>query len=168
MKNYINIKKRREALDTLNKFKEKNYNMQIVRLDNVELRKINNYLMHTVFKHNDLYVDANTLFEIMQPVGKQGKHNYHGLSPETVIGSLKKIAYPYCIFEDGIQKYAVITSEMSKNNQPIMIVIAIETDTRTNIVKEINKIVTMFPKNDVDSFLKNMPQEKILYKSVFK
>ena len=168
MKNYINIKNRREAINAMNELKEKKNDSLLIRLDNVNLRKINYHLKHKIFKNNDLYVDANTLYEIMQPVGKQGRHHYHGLTPEMIIESLNKIEFPYCVFEDGIQKYAVITSEQNDNGDFIMIVIAIEMNQFIDKIDEINKFVTMFPKKDIDSFLKNMPQEKILYKSVFK
>ena len=88
----------------------------MVRIRNTNLCKINKLVGKTIFYKNDIFVDATTLYEIMQPVGGKGKkHNYHGLNPETILDALQNINVPLCILNDGKNKYFHLVKKMVTN-----------------------------------------------------
>ena len=167
MKKLINIKNRREATFLLLQFKEKKYSHQTIRFSNVNLRKINSFLAYTIFVKNDLYVDSETLYELMQPKGEKGIHNYHDLSPKMLLDALNSIVEPYCVFVEDDNRYAIVTTKIIDERDPMMAIVAVGSRTNEDINANVNKLVTMFPKKNIDSYIKNIDEEKILYKNTF-
>ena len=167
MNKLINIKNRREAAILLLQFKEKKYFHQTIRFSNVNLRKINSFLAFKVFVKNDLYADSETLYELMQPEGEKGVHNYHDLSPDLLLDALNSIVEPYCVFVEDDNRYAVITMVLVDGKEPLMAIIAVGSGTYEDTGANVNKLVTMFPKKNIESFISNLEESKILYKNDF-
>ena len=94
----INVKSV-DALKQITEYKNKQFVMHDVRLENVHLRKINELVRSNLFTKNDLFVNSVGLWELMQPKGQKGGHNYHDLSPKEVLDALNNIVSPYCIFK---------------------------------------------------------------------
>lgn len=164
MKKLINIKNRREAVLILCQFKEKKYFHQTIRFSNVNLKKINSFLSYTVFLKNDLYIDSETLYELMQPKGEKGVHNYHDLSPNLLLNSLNSLVEPYCIFVEDNNRYAIVTTKLA-DDEPIMAIIAVGSGTYDDSKANVNKLVTLFPKKNAKSFVEKIDESKILYKN---
>ena len=164
---HINIKNHREAIAALKQYQDKKYFNQTIRIRNVQLKKINSVLKYIIFDKNDLYIDTETLFEIMQPTGGKGKHNYHGLTPEEILDSLNAISEPYCVFEDEFQKYAIITTSLTSNMEQIMVIVAIGSGTYIDYKACVNKIVTIFPKRNAEKYVDRINPKKILYKNEY-
>ena len=167
MNKQINIKNRREAIRVLRTYKEKKYSHQTIKICNVNLKVINSFLDYKIFSKNDLYVDSETLFELMQPSGSKGIHNYHHLLPEVILDTLNVIVRPYCVFYENNNKYAIITTKIVDEKDPIMVIVAVESRTNENMDANVNKLVTMFPKKNVESYIRNLNEDKILYKNDF-
>ncbi len=66
----INIKNKR-AEKQINQVKEKKNTNVDIRFENVRLLKINDLCRKNIFCKNDLFANAEMLWEIMQPVGTQ-------------------------------------------------------------------------------------------------
>ena len=92
MKRVINIGNKKQACKDLEQFKNKHYDAVDLRINNIHLIKINDYVGYKLFYKNSLFVRSSTLWEIMQPFGSGGKHHYHGLEPEEIIDALSSLS----------------------------------------------------------------------------
>ena len=161
MNTVINIYAKKAKAD-LTIFKEKEYQVE-VRFDNVHLRDINKLINFNLFSKNDLFVDAGTLFDLMQPIGGKRKHNYHGLTPVDILESLKNIDNPYCVLENEENRVAIISSIISHFGDPLMVVIELNAGLMGDTFANINKMVTMFPRGDVDEYIDKIGSKKVYY-----
>ena len=164
MKLVINIKETKTAIKEVDVYRKKKYEGKDVRFTNVNLLKLNEILSEPLFYKNDVFINSETLWELMQDLGGSGKHNYHDLTAEDIITALKSIAAPYAVIDNQINRYAIITTTLSHFNEPLMIVIEIGGGLFSNSDANINKIVTIYPRNNVDSMLENLTNKKLYYK----
>ena len=100
MKKTINIKNEDDAEKMLYRFKNKRYSPIDIHFTNTDLKKLNALVGINLFRKNDLYVNSDTLYDIMQPIGGKGKHNYHGLTPKEILDVLNNLISPFCIYEN--------------------------------------------------------------------
>ena len=163
MNRIINIQNKKEAVESLNDYKNKKYVLADVRFTNVHLREVNKLLEYDIFSKNDLYINTISLWELMQPIGDKGGHNYHDLSPEDIVDALSSITEPYCILKTEISQYAILSTTISHFGEPLMIIIEVGAGLDKNINANINKLVTMFPKGDIERTIKNMNIKNLLY-----
>ena len=163
MNRIINIQNKKEAVESLQKFKEKKYVLVDVRFINVHLREINVLLEQDIFSKNDLFINSVSLWELMQPLGDKGSHNYHDLTPEDIVDALSSITEPYCILKTEYSQYAILSTTLSHFDEPLMVIIEVGSGLDKNINANINKLVTMFPKSDIDRTIKNMDKRNVLY-----
>ena len=161
MNTVINIYAKKAKTDLV-VFKEKGYQVE-VRFDNVHLRDINKLLNFNLFSKNDLFVESQTLYELMQPIGGRGKHHYHGLTPEDVLESLRNVDNPYCVLENENNRVAIISSIISHFGEPLMIIIELNDGLKDDTSAKINKMVTMFPKSNVDEYIDKIGSKKVYY-----
>ena len=159
----VNIQNKKEAVQLLQLFKEKKYVLVDVKFENVHLREINKLLEKDIFSKNDLYINTISLWELMQPLGEKGGHNYHNLSPEDIVDALSSITEPYCVLKTEISQYAILSTSISHFGEPLMVIIEVGAGLDKNINANINKLVTMFPKRDIDKTLKHKDEKDILY-----
>ena len=146
MERTINIANREKAIKNLNDYKNKKYVLADVKFENVHLLRLNAYARKNLFSKNDLYINTISLWELMQPIGDKGGHNYHDLSPEDIVDALSSITEPYCILKTEISQYAILSTTISHFGEPLMIIIEVGSGLDKNINANINKLVTMFPK----------------------
>ena len=165
MERTINIANREKAIENLKDYKEKKYVLADVRFLNVHLREINKLLEFDIFVKNDLFINTISLWELMQPIGDKGGHNYHDLSPEDIVDALSSITEPYCILKTEISQYAILSTTLSHFGEPLMVIIEVGAGLDKNINANINKLVTMFPKGDIERTIKNMDIKNLLYLS---
>ena len=163
MNKIINIKNKKEAIKSLTLYKEKQYVLTDIRFINVHLREINKLLESDIFDKNDLFINTISLWELMQPIGDKGGHNYHDLSPEDIVDALSSITEPYCILKTEISQYAILSTTISHFGEPLMVIIEVGAGLDRNINANINKLITMFPKRDIDKSLEHKDQKDILY-----
>ena len=163
MNRIINILNKKEAVESLTDYKNKKYVLADVRFENVHLREINKLLEHDIFSKNDLYINTISLWELMQPLGEKGGHNYHDLSPEDIVDALSSITEPYCILKTEISQYAILSTTLSHFGEPLMVIIEVGAGLDKSINANINKLVTMFPKGDIERTIKNMNVKNLLY-----
>ncbi len=163
MKRIINIGNKKQAIKDLEQFKNKHYEAIDIEFTNVHLLKLNKLIGYNFFKKNSLYVHSSTLWEIMQPVGKTGKHHYHGLEPMEIIDSLEALVNCLLIYETNPNRYAVLVLGNEKY-QNIAVVIELNAGLSNDRFANINKVVTIFPKDNLDKKIIHIPVDKIVYK----
>ena len=161
MKAIINIYSKK-AKTYLEEFKEKEYQVD-VRFDNVHLKSLNRLMNKELFLKNDLFVDSDSLWSMMQPLGGKKKHNYHGLTPEDILEALKNIKTPYSIFESDDGRISIVSSIVSHFGHPLAVIIELNATLKGNIEANINKLVTMFPVSDIEEFMNKKTVKEIYY-----
>ena len=165
MNRIINIQNKKEAIESLNDYKNKKYVLTDVKFENVHLLKLNAYTRKDIFSKNDLFINTISLWELMQPLGEKGGHNYRDLSPEDIVDALSSITEPYCILKTEISQYAILSTTLSHFGEPLMIIIEVGSGNVIDKEANINKLVTMFPKRDVDKSLEHKNPKDILFRS---
>ena len=160
---FINIGNKETAIELLNQFKEKDYVPFDVRIMNTHITNLNVLVGKTIFRKDSLYINSHTLWELMQPLGKKGNHNYHDLTPEDIEDALSNIDNPYCIFLTKNSRYAIITTTLTHVNQPMFVVIEVGSDLLNKKNANIYKIVTMYPKSDFGETIAKLDPKNILY-----
>ena len=165
MNTVINIKND-DALDIITKFKDKEYVMCDIRFENTNLRMINELIRSNLFYKNDLFANSTTLWELMQPQEKQDdqeSHNYHGLTPLDILDALNNIISPYCIFKTKQNRISIILSCLSHFGEPLMAVVEIGADLIKKKNAKINKLVTMYPKSNIEKIIDKLEPNELLY-----
>ena len=138
MKTVINVKKREEAIKNVGVFRKKKYENKDIRFTNVNLLEINKLIDKQLFYKNDLFINSETLWELTQPIGESGKHNYHELTPEDIVDALNSITNPYALFETKLCRYAIITTTLSHFGEPLMAIIEVGASIILNSQANIN------------------------------
>lgn len=165
MNKVINIKTNK-AIKEIREFKIKKYNPVDVKFENVHLRKLNKLTSIDLFNKNDLYINSVTLWELMQPIGNAGAHNYHELSEEDIFNAINNLENPQFIFKVKNERLSIIPVCISSFDEPLMVVVEIGSGLINNKHANINKIVTMYPKSNLEEYLEKMDQSDILYKKI--
>ena len=143
----INITDQEETFDLLFKLKEKKcYDLE-VRFKNVDLIKLNKLVKGKPFRKNDLYVNATTLFEIMQPLGSQGRHHYHDLKPEEIHNVLITLQNSKKVIPSIDDRYVVLTTVIASCGHPLIAIIDTHSPLMNDRNANINKLVTLYPKD---------------------
>ena len=165
MNKVINIKNKK-SIDEIQVYRDKVFAPVDIKFENVHLREINMLIGKELFNKNDLYINSATLWELMQPLGNVGSHNYHELTPEDIYYALNNLIYPECVIRVKNERYAIIPTYISSYNEPLMIVIELKSGLIHNKNANINKIVTIYPKSNLDEYLEKMEEKVILYKKM--
>ena len=148
MNKIINIKNKK-SIDEIQVFKDKIFVPVDVKFENVHLKEINTLIGSELFSKNDLYINSKTLWELMQPLGNAGSHNYHELTPEDIYYALNDIAHPECVIKTKNERYAIIPTYISSFSEPLMIIIELSSGLIVNKNANINKIITIYPKSNL-------------------
>lgn len=163
MNKIINIKTKK-SINEIQVFSEKIFVPVDIKFENVHLRKLNKLIGNEVFSKNDLYINSKTLWELMQPIGDVGSHNYHELMPEDIFYALNALIEPIAVFKVKSDRYAIVPVYIYSFAEPLMVVIEKDAELMNRQNAKINKIVTIYPKSDLDNYLKGMDEKDILYK----
>ena len=136
-----------------------------VKFENIHLRELNKLTSVELFDKNDLYINSYTLWELMQPIGSSGSHNYHELKAEDIFNALNNLINPQCVFKVKNERIAIIPVFISSFDEPLMVVVEIGSGLIKNKKANINKVVTMYPKSNLEDYLEKMNSTDILYKT---
>ena len=160
----INLAEKESAIAQLELFRDNDYASFDVQIDNSHIKELNELIGKKLFSKTSLYVNSTTLYELMKPIGGKGQHNYHELTPEDIYMSLLSIKNPKCVFIDKRERYAIISIELSHFNCPMMLIIEKDASLKLNSKAKINKVVTIYPKAQMDEYIAKVDERKLLYK----
>ena len=145
MNTIINIKQKESALEYLKVIKENDYVPFDIRITNSHITELNKVIGRKVFRKDALYISSRTLWEIMQPIGGKGKHNYHGLTPLDICNALAAIKKPNEIIASHSGRYLIITLALYMDSVPIAIVIEPNGSLKGAKNSNVIRIVTIYP-----------------------
>ena len=134
-----------------------------VKLDNVHLRQLNALTEKNVFSKNDLYVNTLTLWDLMQTGPGFDSHNYHGLTPEEIVDTLANITQPYCVIKTEYSRYEILATTVSHFGEPLLVIVEVGSGLGTNPKANINKLITIYPKSDIDKTIEKTDKKYVLY-----
>ena len=141
----LNLGNKKESIEALNTFKEKIGIARYIRIINSNIRDLNKVIGRNVFKKDALYINSQSLWEIMQPAGGRGAHNYHGLTPEQVYDALSRLQYAKDVFTSYRDRYIVITDVVFIGDVYLIVIVTPESDVPSQKLKNIITIITIYP-----------------------
>ena len=141
----LNVGDKESCLKTLIQFKENKYVPFYVRITNSNIKELNNVIGRNVFKKDAVYISTLTLWEIMQPTGKKGSHNYHGLTPEDVYNALSRIQYSQNVYSSFDDRYVVITDVFVSEEVKLIVIVSSDTTVIAQELNNIISIITIYP-----------------------
>ena len=106
---YLNLGNEKLTIDSLTELRKRKLNNYDIRITNSHISKLNTILKKKVFKKETLYISSEALWEIMQPVGDKGKHNYHGLTPQNIFDALVTMKQSTEIEVSYDNRYLIVT-----------------------------------------------------------
>lgn len=163
MRKIINIGNKKNALNTLLYYRTNEYVPFDVKIINTHIKELNDLIGLNIFSKDSLFINSKTLWEIMQPVGGKGNHNYHGLTEVDVYLALESIQNPYAVITSINDRYSIISVEVSHFNKQLVVIIEKNASLILNTKANVNKVVTIYPKDHIESYLKGKKQVNILY-----
>ena len=91
----------------------------------------------------------------MQPIGGKGRHNYHGLEPDEIIDALSILLNPCLIYETHSGRCGIVVLGKPKYKN-IMVVVELNASLTNNRDANINKLVTIYPKDNMEKSIKGL------------
>ena len=161
----INIKSD-EALEQLIQFKNKKYVMCDIRLENVNLRKTNEFIRNNLFSKNDLFVNSHTLWSLMnedEDKSDNETHTHHPLTPTDILDALNNMQNPYCVFKTKFGRISIVVSCLSHYGEPLMAIIEVGTGLIEDMDANINKLITMYPFSRINKVIEKLESKELLY-----
>lgn len=98
-----------------------------------------------VFKKDALYINSESLWKIIQPVGGKGRHHYHVLSPENVFETLSTIRFSKDVTVSYDDRYLILTLATIFDEINIAVVVTPKGYSMDSKIKNINRIITIYP-----------------------
>ena len=163
MKCIINIGNKKEAIRDLEQFKNKHYDSLDIEFTNVHLLRLNDLVGFKLFRKNNLFVHSSTLWDAMQPVGSIHKHHSHGLKPETIFDVLSTLKSATLIYKSYSNRFAVVVCGIIEWID-IMVIIELNSGLINDRYAKINKLVTIYPKDNIVKLINQIDEKDILYK----
>ena len=140
----INLGNKKTAIMILESFSSKKVNVDI-KITNTHIKELNKILNRNIFKKDSLFINSETLWEIMQPIGNRGKHNFHGLSPEKVYEALSTMRFSKDIIVSYDDRYLILTLATVFKDVNIAVIVTPKGNLKNVHQKEINRIITIYP-----------------------
>lgn len=163
MNKIINIKTSK-AIKEIREFKNTLYAPCDVEFINIHLKQLNELVNVKLFSKNDLFINSGSLYNLMNPQGKNKSHHYHDLTPEDIFYSFNLVTNPLAVFSVKLGRIAVVPSYISSVGKPLIIIIEKDAPLMENQLAKINKIVTIYPKGNFEKYLKRIEEKDLLYK----
>ena len=145
MNRFLNLANKDACIALLEDIKDNDYVPFYLRITNSHIRDLNKVIGRNVFKKDAVYVNSQSLWEIMQPVGGEGGHHYHGLTPEQVYNALIRLRYSKNVRVSYDNRFVVIT-DVDYNDEVLLVVVV---SPNITVVKEeldnVIIVITIYP-----------------------
>lgn len=153
----INIGDNKESIRFLNEIKEKWVDTEY-KVTNLGLTKLNKWCKTTIFHQEMAYINHSTLVDAMKSTGGRRKHNYHGLTPTEIIEAFKLLKDQKHIYSSKKNNdvVVIVSSIVADCGYPIIVIIEINASLQQEKGAMINKIVTVYPKRNIESYLESL------------
>ena len=142
----INLGNQESAIQVLTDIKNKQYSPFDVRITNSHITSLNLIIGKKVFRKDTLYVGSDTLWELMQPIGNKGKHNYHGLTPQNIFDALVTMKQSTEIELSYGNRYLIVTLATIFDDINLIVIVTPEGYLKNETKTIVNRIITIYPK----------------------
>ena len=163
MNKRINIGDKEKAIEDIRQFGQKSYQAVDIEFFNVHLKELNDVCGKKTFDKNNLYVRSSTLWELMQPEGYKKTHNFHGLSAEIIYEAIKGSLTPFSVFSSHDSRIVIITLVENLRHEKIQLIIELHASLENERSANINKLVSIYPKKNVENELKKINEKDVLF-----
>ena len=143
----VNVGNQDSAIKVLTEIRDNNYVPFDVRITNSHITDLNSVLGKKVFRKDALYVGSDTLWEIMQPIGNKGKHNYHGLTPQNIFDALSTMKSSKEVDVSYDNRYLIVTLATVFDDINLVIIVTPKGYLKNNPKTVVNRIITIYPNN---------------------
>ena len=147
MNHYLNLANKDVCIALLEEIRDNDYVPFYLRIANSHIKDLNAVIGRNVFRKDAVYVNSQSLWEIMQPVGGEGGHHYHGLSPDQVYNALSRIRYSQNVIVSYDQKYVVITDVDVSDNACLVVVVKPDGYLIKEDQKDVVIVISVYPKD---------------------
>lgn len=106
------------------------------------MQKINKIYGRKIIFRNSCFVESQTLWELMQPLGSKITHNSHNLSPEQIYEAFLNCKKPIDVIKSYFKRYVILTIALENNKHNLGVVIEPETY-HAVLKKTVNKVITI-------------------------
>ena len=159
----INLGEKESSITTLEQLGSNEYVPFDVQITNSHITNLNVLTKKKIIKNNSLYINSQTLYDIMQTEDGEGEHNYHGLTADDIYMALTSIKDPKYIFITKFGRFAIVSIELSHFKYPLMLVLETDAALVSNKKASICKIVTIYPKDHIDAYIERLDNRLLLY-----
>lgn len=160
----INIANKSKAIEQIKRYNCKHYESTDIEFRNVHLMQINKICKKRIFDKNNLFVRSSTLWELMQPIGDRGRHNFHGLHAYEIYNALKNLNNPYSVFVSKESRIAIATIVENGDKDKLLLIIELHSGLENDRFANINKLVSLYPKKKIDNMLIKLNKNDIFYR----
>ena len=88
----------------------------------------------------------------------------HGwLTPEEIVDTLANITQPYCVIKTEYSRYEILATTVSHFGEPLLVIVEVGSGLGTNPKANINKLITIYPKSDIDKTIEKTDKKYVLY-----
>lgn len=110
-------------------------------------------MRYSLFKKNDLFVNSISLWELMQPIGSSGTHNYHNITPLEIVNVLNSLEIPFCIYKVKNGRHAIIPIFNKNSNSGWVVIIETNAGLINRPSANINKLITIYPISNLTKYI---------------
>ena len=147
MNHYLNLANKDTCIALLEEIRDNDYVPFYLRITNSHIKDLNAVIGRNVFRKDAVYVNSQSLWEIMQPVGGEGGHHYHGLTPEQVYNALSRMRYSKEIRLSHDGRYIVTTDISHSTNVFLVVILDPDGYLKTEMIEKIIVVVSIYPKD---------------------
>lgn len=145
MLNFIKVGKEKSAIKNLEQIKNDKKRIQDIRIINNHITRLNKVIGKKVFKKDALYISSETLWEIMQPLGWKGKHNYHNLTPIDIYNALRTLKDSKDISVSYDNRYVIVTLATIYDDASLVVIVSPNCLLNIYPGTEVTKVITIYP-----------------------
>ena len=138
----INLGNKKESLKALSFIQTKLLIGHDIRINNSHITELNKVIGEQVFRKDAVYISYQTLWEVMQPIGKKNKHHFHGLTPLNVFEALGTMHCSEDVTLSYDNRYVVVTLATVLEDVFLAVVI---TAGGAKDNKNVTRIITIYP-----------------------
>ena len=143
---YLNLGNEKLTINSLETLKTNKTIQHDIRITNSHITNLNSVLNKKVFKKDALYIDSETLWEIMQPIGNKGKHNFHNLAPINIYDALVTMKLSKEIEVSYDNRYLIVALATVFDDVNLVVIVTPIGNLRDNSKAIVNRIITIYPK----------------------
>ena len=147
MNRYLNLANKDVCIALLEEIRDNDYVPFYLRITNSHIKDLNLVIGRNVFRKDAVYVNSQSLWEIMQPVGGKGSHHYHGLTPKQIYNALTHIRYSQNVIVSYDQKYVIITDIDVSDKASLVVVVKPDGYLVKEDQRDVVIVISVYPKD---------------------